>query len=277
MSPPSWSLWNQLSGVNGRMRKRHLLENIQKSFWAVRVELSYFFERVSGGRIVRNPRHFFGRGTFSRHPEQRGEQNYVKQSKHCRRSSDGPLCDTRHNTSHLSSNVSHPEFCPAASYFSPDASHPGSVRHHPTFSGCLSSGICLPSFLPFSGCLSSGICPSTFRLIRMSLFRDMSGAIPPSPDVSHPESIRRHSYLSPNVSHSESVRRHSTLIRMSLIRNLSADIPLSPNVSHPEFHPAEIPPSLDVSHPTPDAGWERGEIQLPPSSMFGSSFYNFFF
>ena len=147
---------------------------------------------------------------------------------------DGPLCDTRHNTSHLSSNVSHPEFCPAASYFSPDASHPGSVRHHPTFSGCLSSGICLPSFLPFSGCLSSGICPSTFRLIRMSLFRDMSGAIPPSPDVSHPESIRRHSYLSPNVSHSESVRRHSTLsgclssgicpptspfLRMSHIRN----------------------------------------------------------
>ena len=143
---------------------------------------------------------------------------------------DGPLCDTRHNTSHLSSNVSHPEFCPAASYFSPDASHPGSVRHHPTFSGCLSSGIYPSSFLPFSECLSFGICPPTFHLIRMSF-----------------------------------------------IRNLSADIPLSPNVSHPEFRPAEIPPSLDVSHPTPDAGWERGEIQLPPSSMFGSSFYNFFF
>ncbi|WKA12562.1 hypothetical protein VitviT2T_029937 [Vitis vinifera] len=52
----------------------------------------------------------------------------------------------------------------------PDVSHPGSVRRHPTFSGCLSSGICPPTsrFLrmshirnsvrpksTFSGCLTS--------------------------------------------------------------------------------------------------------------------------
>ena len=48
MSPPGWLLWNQFSGVDRRMRKRHLLENIQKSFWVVKVKFGYFFKSVRG-------------------------------------------------------------------------------------------------------------------------------------------------------------------------------------------------------------------------------------
>ena len=43
------------------------------------------------------------------------------------------------------------------------------------------------------------------------------------------------------------------------------------DISHPEFCPADVPPSPDISHPTPDPGWERRAIQLPQSNMSGSS------
>ena len=43
------------------------------------------------------------------------------------------------------------------------------------------------------------------------------------------------------------------------------------DISHPEFCPADVPPSQDISHPTPDAGWERRAIQIPRSDMSGSS------
>ena len=39
-----------------------------------------------------------------------------------------------------------------------------------------------------------------------------------------------------------------------------------------EFCPVNIPPSPDISHPAPDAGWERMTFQLPRSDMSGSSY-----
>ena len=36
-----------------------------------------------------------------------------------------------------------------------------------------------------------------------------------------------------------------------------------PDISQPPFYPADVPPSPDISHPAPDAGWERRTIQLP--------------
>ena len=33
----------------------------------------------------------------------------------------------------------------------------------------------------------------------------------------------------------------------------------------------DVPPSPDISHPTPDVGWERMTFQLPRSDMSGSS------
>ena len=47
-----------------------------------------------------------------------------------------------------------------------------SIRRHPTFSGCLTSGILSDRSPTFSGCLTSGI---------------LSADVPPFPDVSHPE------------------------------------------------------------------------------------------
>nr|CAN81466.1 hypothetical protein VITISV_021276 [Vitis vinifera] len=38
-----------------------------------------------------------------------------------------------------------------------------------------------------------------------------------------------------------------------------------------EFYPADVPPSPDISHPAPNAGWERRAFQLPRSDMSGSS------
>ena len=70
------------------------------------------------------------------------------------------------------------------------------------------------------------------------------------------------------------LRRHSILVYH--IRNSSPPT-FHPDISHPEFYPTDVPPSLDISHPTHDARWERGAIQLPSSGMSGSSFYNFFF
>ena len=45
----------------------------------------------------------------------------------------------------------------------------------------------------------------------------------------------------------------------------------NPDILHLEFRPADIPPSPDISHPAPDAGWERRAVQLPRSDMSGSS------
>ena len=43
------------------------------------------------------------------------------------------------------------------------------------------------------------------------------------------------------------------------------------DISHPEFCPTDVPPSPDISHPAPDAGWEKRAIQFPQSDMSGSS------
>ena len=55
--------------------------------------------------------------------------------------------------------------------------------------------------------------------------------------------------------------RHST--RMSHIRNLHRRHSIQKSAP-PPFHP-------DISHPTPDAGWERRAFQLPRSTISGSS------
>ena len=72
------------------------------------------------------------------------------------------------------------------------------------------------------------------------------------------------------------LRRHST--RMSYIRN-SAPPPFHPVVSHPKFCSTAIPPGCltsgtfhpNISHPAPDAGWERRAFQLPRSGISRSS------
>ena len=46
------------------------------------------------------------------------------------------------------------DFCPAGVPPSPDVSHPNSVCRHPTFSGCLTSGILSARHSTFSGCLT---------------------------------------------------------------------------------------------------------------------------
>ncbi|WJZ89754.1 hypothetical protein VitviT2T_008949 [Vitis vinifera] len=147
-----------------------------------------------------------------------------------------------------------------------------SVRRHPTFSGCLTSGI-------------------------------LSADIPPSPDVLHPELCAADVPPSPNVSHLEfcpptshllrmsyirnSVRLTSHLLRMSHIRNsvrrhltfsgcltsgiMSGRRPTFSGCLTSGILSASVPPSLDISHPTPDTGWERRAIQLPRSDMSGSS------
>ena len=89
----------------------------------------------------------------------------------------------------------------------------------------------------------------------------------------------------------ELLLQHST--RMSHIQ-YSAPSPFHPDISHPEFCSAAIlpgcltsgillhrhstrmshirhTPSSDISHPAPDAGWERRVFQLPRSDISKSS------
>ena len=81
------------------------------------------------------------------------------------------------------------------------------------------------------------------------------------------------------------IRERATIsTRMSHIRN-SAASSFHPDVPHPEFCSAAIPPgcltsgfwsgdvqhSPDISHPAPDAEWERRAFQLPRSDISGSS------
>ena len=95
------------------------------------------------------------------------------------------------------------------------------------------------------------------------------------PDVSHPEFCSVD--IPPRCLTSRTLlRRHS--IRMSHIQN-SAPPPFHPDVPHPEFCSVAIPPGCltsgtfhsDISHPTPDARWERRAFQLPRSDISGSS------
>ena len=41
--------------------------------------------------------------------------------------------------------------------------------------------------------------------------------------------------------------------------------------AHADSPPCDVPPSLDISHPVPDAGWERKAFQLPRSDISRSS------
>ena len=43
------------------------------------------------------------------------------------------------------------------------------------------------------------------------------------------------------------------------------------HLAHADGPPCDVPPSPDISHPAPDAGWERRAFQLPRSDMSGSS------
>ena len=43
------------------------------------------------------------------------------------------------------------------------------------------------------------------------------------------------------------------------------------HLAHADGPPCDVPPSLDISHPAPDAGWERRVFQLPRSDISGSS------
>ena len=67
------------------------------------------------------------------------------------------------------------------------------------------------------------------------------------------------------------VRPTFHLLRISHIRNSVRLTFHLLQISHPEFCPADVPHSPDISHPAPDAGWERRAFQLPRSDMSGSS------
>ena len=41
--------------------------------------------------------------------------------------------------------------------------------------------------------------------------------------------------------------------------------------AHADGPPCDVPPSPDISHPAPDAGWERRAFQLPRSDVSGST------
>ena len=66
--------------------------------------------------------------------------------------------------------------------------------------------------------------------------------------------------------------RLSTHLRISYIRNsIRPTFHPSPDILHLEFYMVYVPPSLDISHPAPDAGWERRAFQLPRLDISGSS------
>nr|CAN70729.1 hypothetical protein VITISV_010385 [Vitis vinifera] len=44
------------------------------------------------------------------------------------------------------------------------------------------------------------------------------------------------------------------------------------HLTHADIPPCDVPPSPDISHPAPDAGWERRAFQLPRSDISGSSY-----
>ena len=72
-----------------------------------------------------------------------------------------------------------------------------------------------------------------------------------------------HSTLSGYIT-SRILSGHYFLIRMSHIRNLARPPFPYPDVSHPDFCPGDVLPSLDISYPTPDVGWERGGDSTSP-------------
>ena len=96
----------------------------------------------------------------------------------------------------------------------------------------------------------------TFHLLRISHIRNFVCRRSTFPDISHPEFCPTDIQPSSDISHPEFC---------------PIDVQPSLDISHSEFCPADVPPSPDISHPTPTAGWERRAIQLPRSSMSGSS------
>ena len=139
---------------------------------------------------------------------------------------------------------------------------------HPTFSGCLTSGILSDQRPTFSGCLTSRI---------------LSADIPPSPDVSHPKFYPPtfHILLMSHIWNS--IRRHSIFSRCLTSGTLSAAIPSSPDVSHLEICPSTFH-LLRIFHiwrPTPDGreGWFNfpGEHPQPTIQIPYSHFLYLFF
>ena len=41
------------------------------------------------------------------------------------------------------------------------------------------------------------------------------------------------------------------------------------HLTHADSPPCDVPPSPDISHPAPDAGWERRAFQLPRLDISG--------
>ena len=116
---------------------------------------------------------------------------------------------------------------------------PGYLRaiipgRHPIFSGCLTTAI--PP-----GCLSRHSTRLTSHFLWMSHSR-------------HSTRPTSHFLWMSHI-------RHST--RMPQPPFHPADISFSLDVLQPPFYPADVPPSPNISHPAPDAGWERITIQLP--------------
>ena len=153
-------------------------------------------------------------------------------------------------------DISHPEFCPPTFHLLRISHIWNSVRRRSTSSGYLTSGI-------------------------------LSTDIPPPPDISHPEFYPPTFYLI-RVSHiRNSVRPTFHLLRISHIRNsvyrrstfsgyltsgiLSGQCSTFSGYLTSAILSADFPPSPDISHPPPDAGWDRRAIQLPRSDMSGSS------
>ena len=63
----------------------------------------------------------------------------------------------------------------------------------------------------------------------------------------------------------------SHLLRMSHIRNSVRRRSTFSRYLTSGILSVDVPPSSDISHPAPDAAWERKAIQLPRSDMSGSS------
>ncbi|WJZ87702.1 hypothetical protein VitviT2T_007066 [Vitis vinifera] len=120
-----------------------------------------------------------------------------------------------------------------------------SVCRHSTLSGCLTSGILSARHSTSSGCLTSGI---------------LSADIPPSLDASHPESCQPEIPPLPNASHPEFCPSKFHLLWMPRIRNSVRRRSTFSGCLASGILSVDIPPSPDVSHPTPDARWERGAI-----------------
>nr|CAN74719.1 hypothetical protein VITISV_006956 [Vitis vinifera] len=133
------------------------------------------------------------------------------------------------------------------------------LGRHPIFFGCLTAAIPPDRHPIFFGCLTTAIPPG--YLSRHSTRTPQPSFhptdIPFSLDVSQPPfHLDTSAAIPPGY-----LNRHST--RMPQPPFHPADIPFSLDVSQPPFYPTDVPPSPDISHPAPDAGWERRTIQLP--------------